>query len=109
MTALTCSGVYVAGRPGRAASCNPASPWRLKRFSHARTVAWQRRNSWAMAATRCPWWAPQIMRARSTVRAGSVREWANRWMGSTSSAVMGRMRNAIGHLLLQVPQIIQSI
>jgi hypothetical protein len=105
MTSLTCSGVYVAGRPGRGASCNQASPRRLKCFSQARTVAWQRRNSWAMVAAHCPWWASQIMRAHSTMRAGSIRECASRWIVSTSSAVMGRTRKVMGNLLWQRSQL----
>jgi hypothetical protein len=107
MTSLTCSEVYVAGRPSRGASCNPASPWPSKRFSQERTVAWQSRSSRAIAGTCWPWWVSPIMRARSTRRAGSVREWASRWIMSTSSAVMGRRHNAMRHILRQMPHILQ--
>jgi hypothetical protein len=109
ITSLTCAGVYRAGRPGRAFSANPASPEPLKRWSQLRTVVGVRCSSWAMAGTRRPWWASHMMRARSTVRAGAVRECASCRMVATSVSLIARTRNAMGHLRLPMPQIIPMI
>jgi hypothetical protein len=94
MISPTCSGVYVAGRPDRGASCKPSSPAVLNRLSHRRTVSGCNRNSAAIAATRCPWLAHHTIRARSTTRAGAVRAWAKRLISSLSSSVSSRMRKA---------------
>jgi hypothetical protein len=109
LTSLPCSGVSSGGRPGRGFSRTPAHPWRWKRMSQLRTVAAVRGRSWAMAGPRRPWWASQMMRARSTGRAGAVRGCARCRIVSTSVSVIGRTRHAMGHLLWPMPQMIPMI
>src|SRR5258708_10943274 len=74
-TSPICSAVYVGGCPERGASVRPSSPAALKRLSHRRTVSRSQRSSSAMAATRRPWCASQMIRARSTARTQAVRDW----------------------------------
>ncbi len=109
MTSLTGAGGQVAGRPDRAFSSSPARPERLKPLRQLRTVAGHRPSAWAMAATGRPWEASQMLRARSTGRAGAVRECASCRSASSALALIKRTRQAMGHLLWQMPQMIPTI
>jgi hypothetical protein len=68
----------------------------LNRLSQSRTVSPSRPTSRAMAGTRQPWLASQMILARSTARAAAVREWASCRTVSSSSAVSERTWSAMG-------------
>ena len=59
--------------------------------------------------TRWPWLASQMMRARSTRRAGSVRAWASRRRLACSSKVNARTRRDMGGSLPGSPQFYRSL
>src|SRR5215217_4391786 len=67
-------------------------------------------TSRAAAGTRRPWCASHTMRARSTVRAGAMRERANRSMVASSATLSGRRVRSLGtgHLLGR-PHILPSL
>src|SRR4028118_776980 len=90
ITSLTCSRVYVGGRPTLGSSPKEATPPLLKRAIQRRTVMRFRCNCCAMAFTRSPRLASQMIPARSTVRAGRVRAWASLRTVSTSSLLISR-------------------
>ena len=87
ITAATCGGVSVAGRPERGWSVRAARPTALKRLSQVRTVSAGSWSCCAIAGTRCPWCARRMMRARSTCRAAAVRAWAHFSIVSCSSVL----------------------
>src|ERR671925_541007 len=99
MTSATCSGWYVTGRPARGRSCKPSSPASLKRLSQVRTVVSVSSSACAIAGTRFPISASRIRRARSTSRAGAVRERANFSIADCSAAVNFFNLSAIAGLL----------
>src|SRR4029450_13901488 len=74
--------VFAPGRePDGAGARDPASPSRpaaWKRWIQTRTAWAVRRSCSAMRVTSSPRLARQMMRARSTCRAGAVRGWASR-------------------------------
>jgi hypothetical protein len=90
ITSPTCSRVYVGGRPILGSSAKEATPPWLKRAIQRRTVMRFRCSCSAMALTRSPRLASQMISARSTVRAGRVREWASLRTVSTSSLLISR-------------------
>jgi hypothetical protein len=78
MTSATCAGVYVGGHPARGRSASPASPAALKRLIQRRTVSGSTPCASAIAPAVAPPYACQMIRARSTARAGAVRACARR-------------------------------
>src|SRR5215470_15693005 len=94
----------MAGRPERGRSCKPSSPSALKRLSQVRTVSCVNSSSCAIAGTRVPALASRMIRARSTSRAGAVRERANLSMAVCSSAVSFRNFMPIRSLLVECAQ-----
>jgi hypothetical protein len=101
------SGLYTAGRPERGRSANPFTPSRLKRLSQSRTVAGHTPNVCSISATLAPYRDNSTIRARSTVRAGAVRERANWSIAARSSPKLMRARNGAGtgHLLPKAPSL----
>ena len=95
ITSPTTSGPSVAGRPARGRSGNPSGPSALNRLSQVRTTSARTPSRRPTAGARSPWCRDRIMRARSTTRAGSVRDATRRRSSSPSSAVTGRTRRAI--------------
>jgi hypothetical protein len=65
----------------------------LNRLIQARTVPAVRRSSAAIAGAIRPWLACRTMRARSTCRAGAVREWASFSIAIRSTSVKARSRS----------------
>src|SRR5262249_3458791 len=104
MTSATWPEVYVGGRPLRGKSLRPASPLSLKRLSQVRTVFSERLSFCAIIGTDFGCEARRTMRARSTQRAGLLRERASLVMASCSSAVSSLSFKAIGHLIKKCPE-----
>ena len=109
ITAATCGGVSVAGRPERGWSVRAARPTALKRLSQVRTVSAGSWSCCAIAGTRCPWCARRMMRARSTCRAAAVRAWAHFSIVSCSSVLSTLSLIARGIPPEEMPLIVEQI
>jgi hypothetical protein len=97
MTALRSSGEWVAGRPERMSSSNPASPWALKRLSQKRIVASHRSILAAISgALRPSATACCTICALRTRPAPSVRERVTCASRSASPSFKARTRMVIG-------------
>ena len=102
MTSLTCPGVYVAGRPGRASSWSPSMPPVLNRCTHSPTVGRLTCNWRAMAEMPRPWLANRIILARSTNRALAVRVRAN-WATAVCSSAVSSRSLSLGRVMSRLP------
>jgi hypothetical protein len=89
-TAPTCSAVYVSGRPDRGRSSRPGRPAALNRLIHPRTTSAPTPSRSATAGTRSPSRTSHTIFARSTTRAGKVRDAPRRRNSASSSTVIGR-------------------
>ena len=96
LTLLPSSDADVGGRPAACSSFSPLTPVSLKRLIDGRSVSLLRPTTRTMSGNLSPWRERQMTWARSTSRAGTVLDRANRSMVSCSALVYSRTRNSRG-------------